>query len=331
MKLRSPPKLYFSRQKGKYLMTPSRNIDVSVVIPIYRNAPFIVELYSRLKDEFEKCELNFEIIFVNDSSPDDSWEKIKDLVNSDSRVIGLDLSRNFGQHYAITAGLDKSSGDWIVVMDGDLQDKPEEIKKMFMKAREGYDIVQGRRYQRKDKFLKKLSSKLFYKIFGYLTDTPQDESIANFGIYSRRAVNVIVSMRENLRFFPTMIKWIGFKSTTLDIEHAERSEGESSYSFKNLLKLSLNTIISFSDKPLRLTVKVGFCISAISFFCAIYIVIQSILGNISIQGWASLIVSIWFIGGIIISIIGVTGLYISRIFDETKRRPIYIVRETYEK
>ncbi|MEC0140612.1 glycosyltransferase family 2 protein [Paenibacillus macerans] len=312
-------------------MLSDKKIDISIVVPIYKNSPFIEQLYSRLKNEIEKFTHNFEIIFVNDSSPDDSWVKIKHLVDSDNRVIGLDLSRNFGQHYAITAGLDKSLGEWIVVMDGDLQDKPEEIKKMLLKAQEGYDIVQGRRYNRQDKFIKKMSSKLFYKLFGYLTDTPQDESIANFGVYSRRAINVVNSMRENLRFFPTMIRWIGFKSTTVDIEHGEREIGNSGYSFKKLLKLSLNTMISFSDKPLRLTVKIGFLISFISFIYAVYIIYQALFGKTSIQGWASLIVSIWFIGGIIIFIIGVTGLYISRIFDETKRRPIYIVREIYEK
>ncbi|MBU5673839.1 glycosyltransferase family 2 protein [Paenibacillus brevis] len=310
---------------------PSSRVDISVVIPIYKNSPFIDQLYVRLRKEFEKFTQNFEIIFVNDSSPDDSWDKIKSLVDSDNRVIGLNLSRNFGQHYAITAGLDKSSGEWIVVMDGDLQDKPEEISKMLLKAQAGYDIVQGRRHQRQDKLLKKMSSRLFYKLFGYLTDTPQDESIANFGVYSRRAINAVASMRENLRFFPTMIKWVGFKSTTMDIEHGERELGNSSYSFKKLLMLSVNTMISFSDKPLRLTVKIGFLISLISFLYAVYIICQALFGKTSIQGWASLIVSIWFIGGIIISIVGVTGLYISRIFDETKRRPLYIVREIYEK
>ncbi|GJM73205.1 hypothetical protein HMSSN036_54210 [Paenibacillus macerans] len=142
-------------------MLSDKKIDISIVVPIYKNSPFIEQLYSRLKNEIEKFTHNFEIIFVNDSSPDDSWVKIKHLVDSDNRVIGLDLSRNFGQHYAITAGLDKSLGEWIVVMDGDLQDKPEEIKKMLLKAQEGYDIVQGRRYNRQDKFIKKMSSKTF--------------------------------------------------------------------------------------------------------------------------------------------------------------------------
>ncbi|AHC22016.2 glycosyltransferase family 2 protein [Paenibacillus polymyxa] len=305
-------------------------ILISVVIPIYNNSPFLKELFSRLQLSLEGITKNFEIIFVNDQSKDGSWEIIKEIVNNNSHVVGINFARNFGQHYAITAGLDRSKGEWIVVMDGDLQDKPEEIEKMFKRALEGYDIVQGRRFNRKDGILKKLSSKLFYRMFSYLTDTEQDEAIANFGVYHRRVINVIISMRENLRFFPVMIKWSGFSSTTVDIDHGKREHGKSGYSFKKLIVLSINTIISFSDKPLRLTVKMGFAISIASILYVLYITVKALLGITSIQGWASLIASIWLLGGLIIFILGTLGLYVSKIFDETKKRPMYIVREIYE-
>jgi len=304
---------------------------ISVIIPIYNNSSFLKELHQRLTKTLGSITWDYEIIFVNDYSKDFSWNVIKEIVDQDDRVAGINFSRNFGQHYAITAGLDNASGEWIVVMDGDLQDKPEEIKKMFDKALEGYDVVQGRRVSRQDSYLKKLSSKLFYTMFSYLTDTKQDETIANFGVYHRRVIKVVTSMRENLRFFPVMVQWTGFKSTTVDIEHGKRESGKSGYSFKRLLRLSLNTMLSFSDKPLRLTVKLGFSISMLSFLYAIYILGRALFGGISIQGWASIIVSIWLMGGVLISICGILGLYISKIFDEVKNRPIYIVRETYGK
>lgn len=259
-------------------MRANSSTSFSVIIPVYKGAPFLTSLYDRLKNSLEKITGEFEVIFVNDFSPDNSWDIIKDLVDMDPRVIGLDLSRNFGQHYAITAGLDKCRGEWVVVMDCDLQDKPEEILKLYNKAQDGFDIVLGKRVERKDSFLKRLSSKLFYKTFSYLTDTKQDESIANFGIYNRKTIDAVVSMRENLRFFPIMVNWVGYKSISIDIEHGAREIGESSYSMRKLLKLSLNTILSYSDKPLKITVKAGFFISVLSFCYALYIIIRALLG-----------------------------------------------------
>lgn len=310
-------------------MDDTNSIVFSVVVPVYKGELFLDTLYERLKTTLENITNKFEIILVNDSSPDGSWNIIKRIVDKDPRVIGIDLSRNFGQHYAITAGLDKSRGNWVVVMDCDLQDKPEEIIKLYKKAKEGFDIVLGRRVERKDNFIKRVSSKLFYKTFSYLTDTKQDESVANFGIYSRETINAIISMRENLRFFPIMVKWVGYKSTSIDIEHGARELGRSSYTFRNLLKLSLNTMLSYSDKPLKITVKIGFFISLFSFVYALVIIVRALLGIKGIEGWPSLIVSIWLIGGLLLFVLGIIGLYISRIFDETKKRPIYLVREIY--
>lgn len=312
-------------------MKANSSIDISVVIPVYKGSPFLRLLYDRLTKTLEQITEKFEIILVNDFSPDNSWNIIKELVDVDSRVIGIDFSRNFGQHYAITAGLDKCKGEWVVVMDCDLQDKPEEILKLYNKTQEGFDIVLGKRVERKDSILKKASSKLFYRTFSYLTETKQDESIANFGIYNRKIINAIISMRESLRFFPIMVNWVGYKSISIDIEHGAREVGKSSYSMRKLIKLSLNTILSYSDKPLKITVKAGFFISLFSFSYALYIIIRALLGIKGIEGWSSLIVSLWLIGGLLMFVLGIIGLYISKIFDETKKRPIYLVRETYEK
>jgi dolichol-phosphate mannosyltransferase len=302
---------------------------ISIVIPVYKCGESLEELYTRLCLTLEKISSNFEIIMANDACPHNSHEIIKQLVNKDKRVKGIFLSRNFGQHYAITAGLDFSKGDWVVVMDGDLQDQPEEILKMYNKAIEGYDIVLGKRISRQDNALKRLSSKLFYKVFSYLTETKQDGSIANFGIYNRKVIKSITEMRESLRFFPTMIRWLGYKVIAIEIEHGKRELGKSSYSLRRLINLSLDVMLAFSDKPLRLTVKLGLILSVSSFMYAIYIFARAIMGIESMLGWPSLIVSIWFFSGIIIFIMGVIGIYVGKIFDEVKRRPLYIVDEFY--
>ncbi len=303
------------------------NPHISVVTPVYNCKECLLELYQRLKKTLEQITSDFEIIMVNDASPDNAWEVIRDIANQDNRVKGINLSRNFGQHYAITAGLDFAKGEWVVVMDCDLQDQPEEIEKLYIKAQEGYDVVLGKRHYRQDGFFKKLGSKIFYLIFSYLTDTEQDGTIANFGIYNSKVIDIVKSMRENLRFFPVMVKWTGFNIISMDIEHAARETGKSSYTFKKMLNLAFDVMIAFSDKPLRLTVKTGLIMSLTSFSYATYIVIRALFGIRAIEGWSSLIVSIWFLSGLTIFILGIIGTYIGKIFDEVKKRPIYVVQE----
>lgn len=301
---------------------------ISVVIPVYLCEGCLPALYKRLCDTLEKISHHFEIIMVNDGSPDNSWEVITNLAEKDKRVVGLDLSRNFGQHCAITAGLDFASGDWVVVMDCDLQDQPEEILKLYRKAQEGYDCVFGGRTNRQDNYLKRLMSNLFYKLLSYLTETSQDASIGNFGIYNKKVINAIRTMREYLRYFPFMVKWIGFNAAYIEIVHANREIGKTSYSLKKLIHLAVNVMISFSDKPLRLVVKLGVSIASVSFVCAAYIFIRALLGIKGVEGWPSLIVSMWLLSGLIISILGMVGIYIGKTFEEVKKRPIYIVKET---
>jgi glycosyltransferase involved in cell wall biosynthesis len=300
---------------------------ISVVSPVYGCRACLPELCSRIKAALEKKTADFEIILVNDASPDGSWETIVELANKDHRVKGINLSRNFGQHYAITAGLDHCRGEWVVVMDCDLQDQPEEIAKLYDQAMAGYQIVYGQRMRRKDKWLKRINSKIFYAIFGYFTNTKQDPSIGNFGIYHKKVIDSILAMNDYHRYFPTMVRWVGFKHTKISVSHAERADGRSAYSFKKLINMALDIIVSFSDKPLKLMVKFGFLIASISFLFAIYILIKFLTHNILVLGYTSLIVSIWLFSGIIIMVLGIVGLYIGKTFDKVKGRPTYLIMD----
>lgn len=298
----------------------------SVVIPVYGCRTSLFELYIRLKKTLEQLNPDFEIIMINDASPDGAWETIVELAQKDNRIKGINLSRNFGQHYAITAGLDHCTGDWIVVMDCDLQDPPEEIVKLYNRTKEGYDIVYGRRKQRKDRFLKMVTSRIFYKIFSYLTDSKIDGSIANFCISNKKVIEQITNMREHYRSYLLFIKWAGFKGIEIEIEHSNRISGKSGYSLKKLINLAFNTVISFSDKPLRLTIKFGIALTLISLISIAFIVARNLFYGTNVLGWTSLIASIFFSLGIIVTILGIIGLYLGRVFEEVKNRPLYIIQ-----
>ncbi len=247
---------------------------LSIVSPVY-GAKFIVdELVKRIVTTLELNNLTFEIILVDDGSPDNSWEKIQKNCSFDKRIKGIKLSRNFGQHYAITAGLDSAIGEWVVVMDCDLQDQPEEIINLLKKAQEGYDIVFARRIERQDHFFKRFFSYFFYKLLSYLTGTIHDSSVANFGIYHKKVIEAVCRMRESIRYFPTMVNWVGFKHTKIKVEHSKRLEGETSYNLKKLINLSLDVILAFSDKPIRIIIKIGTVISLFAFLFAFVSVIR---------------------------------------------------------
>jgi len=303
------------------------DVEISVVIPAYRCENCIDELYARLTKSLQALSGVYEIIFINDASPENDWEVIKKLSGQDKSVKGINLSRNFGQHTAITAGLDVASGEWVVVMDCDLQDQPEEIEKLYKKAKEGYDIVFARRVERKDGFLKKLSSKLFYRVLSYLTEIEQDETIGNFGIYNKKVIYSVIQLKEKLRCFTVMVRWVGFNSATVAVEHSPNRERRSSYNFEKLWNLAFDIMLSTSNKPLKLVVKLGLTISALSFIFAMYLFFKAFFGAYLITGWPSLIVSIWFLSGIIILILGIIGLYLGKVFEEVKAKPLYIVKE----
>jgi B-glycosyltransferase, glycosyltransferase family 2 protein len=300
---------------------------ISIVSPVYRAEKILPILVSEINLVMERIGEDYEIILVDDRSPDNSWEVMKVLSSQNPKIKSIRLSRNFGQHSAIFAGLTKTKGDCVVVMDCDMQDQPKEIAKLYKKALEGYDIVLGQRENRKDKFLKKLSSKLFYKVFNYLSGGHFNNEIGNFGIYKKKVIDSILNINDYIKFFPLFINWVGFKSTSIPIEHSSREEGKSSYSISRLLKLAFNVIISFSDKPLRLFINFGLGISILSFILGIYYLYLAVTHRITQPGFSSLILSIWFLSGIIISCIGIVGVYLGKTFDQTKNRPTFIIDE----
>lgn len=301
---------------------------LSIVSPVYRAENIVAELVKQIKEAVAPITDDFEIILVNDYSPDNSWAKIAEECGKDIRVKGIDLSRNFGQHYAITAGLNYAKGEWVVVMDCDLQDRPDEIPNLYYNAQKGYDSVFAQRNERKHSFLKQFISRIFYALFSYLTETKQDPSVANFGIYKRCVVDAMLSMNDQIRFFPTMVQWVGFRKLYLPVNHAERFEGKTSYNLKGLLRLALNTILAFSDKPLRITAKAGFTIAMLSFMVGLVYFILFLSGHIQVLGFTSLILSVWFLAGVIMMILGVLGLYVGKVFEKVKQRPTFIVSQS---
>ena len=308
----------------------STDVDLSVVVPVYRGAPFLHELHRRLVASLEPLVTRFEIVLVEDGGPDESWNIIEDLARKDARVRGVALSRNFGQHHAITAGLRHARGQWIVVMDGDLQDPPEEIAKLWAKAQEGHDCVLARRARRADGSSKRLSSWLFYRVFNYQADLNYryDGTVANFSIISRRVADTINGMGEAVRFYGGFLTWTGFAKAHVDVNHVRRPGGESGYTFFKLMKLATGIILAHSNKPLRLCVYAGLLLSALAFVGGMVHIVRVGVHGSPVMGWTSLIVSVWFSTGAIISALGILGLYIDRIFTEVKHRPLYIVRKT---
>ncbi len=301
---------------------------ISVVTPIYGCSKSLNKLYKRTRDALLVISKNYEIIMVNDASPDNSWEEIKKLSQKDHRVRGINLSRNFGQHKAIIAGLDYARGEWIVVMDCDLQDQPEEIIKLYNKAQEGYDIVLGKRDKRKDSSLKKLGSELFYKFNNYMTENKLDNTVANFSIISKNVLNAISKMQEQNKPFALIINWVGFRKAYVSIKHAKREEGKSSYTLYKLIDLAIDSIITQSNKPLKLSIKFGLMLSFLTLLYGFWLIVRYYIFSIPSEGWTSTIVSIYFLGGLLFANMGILGLYIGKIFEETKNRPIYLVQET---
>ncbi len=305
----------------------TNNIKISIVSPVYRSEKMVHMLVERIVQSVTTITEDYEIILVNDASPDASWQMIEHECNKDKRVKGINLSRNFGQHYAITAGLNYAKGEWVVVMDCDLQDRPEEIPALYQKAMEGYDIVYARRVDRQDKGLKKLSSTIFHKTFDWLSGSATDKAIANFGIYKQCVIAEYNRMPERARSFPALVNYLGFCKTAIDVQHAERAEGKSSYNVYKLLKLTFDVIISNSNMPLRMAVGLGFGMSVLSFLLALYNVIARLVGFISFPGYTTTVFSIWFVGGLLLFVLGIIGLYIGKIFDQVKGRQLFVVKE----
>lgn len=305
-------------------------MDISVVIPVYGCKAALPELYRRLTESVGKITDSYEIIFVNDACPQNSWEVIEDICKKDDKVVGIELSRNFGQIRAITAGLDNSKGDCVVVMDCDLQDRPEEIINLYNKMNEGFDVVVARRKERHDSKLKVFVSKCFYKVYSYAIDADYDGALCNFSISKRNVIEAYCKMRENHRAYIMYLQWLGFKHAVIDVEHSERYEGKSGYNFKKRINMAVELLTSQSEKILKLTVKLGFIVAILSFLWIISLVIRYFVSDIQV-GWTSIIASVFMMSGINISCVGIVGIYVGNIFAEVKNRPLYVVRTILNK
>ncbi len=302
-------------------------MKISTIIPVFKCSDCLNELIERLINILSSITDDFDIILVNDSSPDNSWEVIKKMALKDVRVKGINLSRNFGQHNAISAGLDYADGDWAIVMDCDLQDQPEEIIKLYQKAKEGFDVVFGERYERNDSIHRKFGSWLFHCIYNYCTDDRASHLSSNFSIISKKVIIAFQKLKEQNRSYNLFVNWLGFKRTTIKIEHKNRTIGKSSYTYFKLFNLAIDNILTYSNKPLKISVYFGFLLTFFSSITIIFLIIRYFIFSINVEGWTSIIVSILFLGGLLSMNIGVASLYLGKIFDETKNRPIYVIEE----
>lgn len=299
---------------------------LSVVVPVYGCRAALGELYKRLTDALITITNDYEIILVNDNCPQNSWEVIEELCNGDGHVKGIELSRNFGQMKAILAGLDNATGDWVVVMDCDLQDRPEEIPRLYEKTKEGYDIVFARRKYRQDSRLKVFLANQFYKVYRFATNGDYDGAICNFSIVKKDVIDNYCKMREQHRAYVMYLKWMGYRQAVIDVEHNERFEGQSGYSLRKRLNMAIELLTSQSDKVLRLFTGLGLLMSVVSFVVIIALIIYKKYADVSI-GWTSMIATTVLVGGLIIMVVGVVGIYVGNIFIETKNRPLYLVRQ----
>jgi len=302
--------------------------NLSVVIPVLNEEFNVNKLVDELKKNVLKISEDFEIIFIDDGSVDDTWAVIEKEAKLDHRIIGLKLSRNFGHHYAITAGIHQAIGNWVVVMDGDLQDRPDVIPHLVEKANQGFDVVFVNRVDRPESLIYRVLQKIFYSILRFLSGFDFDSRQANFSIISRKVVEAFKNFPENARFYGSTIKWLGFKVSSIDASHGKRFQGKPSYTLRKRFKLASDIILAFSDRPLRMAIGLGITISLLSILMVIWIVIGVYSWGFTVIGWPSLVAAIFFSTGIILIVLGIIGVYLGQIFREVKSRPLYIISET---
>ncbi|MCA9110901.1 MAG: glycosyltransferase family 2 protein [Planctomycetaceae bacterium] len=301
---------------------------LSIVIPVYRSQESLRDLHKKITQAADGLDDSYELLLVEDCGGDNSWQIIQEICAEDSHVRGVRLTRNFGQHYALSAGLESSRGDWVVTMDCDLQDDPKFIPQLMSRALDGAEIVLVRRVGRDDGWLNQQSSRVFYWLFDLLTGARTDPAVGSYRIMSRRVVDTFCRMPERYRFYGGMIQWMGFSTVTLDVPRQARHSGRSSYNLLRRLALASDAVLSFTDRPLKLMVLFGALTTGVSLAYAAVIVIQRLTGRIAEIGFASLLVSLYLLGGMIVMSIGLVGVYVGRIYTEVKGRPIYLIAET---
>lgn len=302
---------------------------ISIVVPMYYEEKVADECYKRLKKVMDDNEINYEFIFVNDGSKDKTFEILNKIAEEDKNTKIISFSRNFGHQIAVTAGVDKSKGDAVVVIDADLQDPPELIPKMIDLWNDGYKVVYAKRKKRKgESFFKLLTAGMFYRILDKMTDIDIPLDTGDFRLMDRDVVNVLKTMNERNRFVRGMVSWVGFKQTPIEYERDERFAGETKYPLKKMIKFASDGIISFSAKPLKIMGSLGmFCVS-ISLIIFLYALIRKLANDINVvSGWASIMTAVTFLGGVQLLSISVLGEYIGRIYDESKGRPLYVIEK----
>ena len=304
--------------------------EISIVIPTYCEEGNIFELYEQLQRELSKSEIHsFEIIYVNDGSNDNSLEKIKELAIRDERVKYIHFSRNFGHQNALRAGLDFAKGEAVISMDADLQHPPELIPTLIAFWRAGNKVVYTKRKDKNDlSFFKKLTSKMFYKLVNYLSETKLEEGTADFRLLDRSVVEALKNFNENNLFYRGIIPGLGFRQHGIDYIPNERFSGNTKYTFSKMVRFALTGITSSSAKPLYFSIYLGAFLALCSFFYALYAIYVSIFTTEAVAGWTSTIASILFIGGIQLMMLGIVGIYLGKLFSESKKRPNYIIEES---
>ncbi|NLW48418.1 MAG: glycosyltransferase family 2 protein [Firmicutes bacterium] len=303
-------------------------MKLSIVTTMYWSETYLEEFYQRCKTEVQKITDDYEIIFVNDGSPDNSLQKAIELSQRDDQVMVVDLSRNFGHHKAMMTGLSYTSGELVFLIDSDLEEEPELLQIFYSRlTKENCDVVFGVQKSRKGNFFEKWSGEIFHRFINYLSELNIPKNMATARLMSRRYVDSLLEFREHELFIAGIWHITGFNQVPVEV--VKHSTSKTTYKLKNKVAVAINAITSFSNKPLLLIFNLGMTITVISFFYILYLVVRKVLYSQSLIGWTSLIVSVWFIGGLIISFIGIVGIYLSKIFIETKSRPYTIIRDVY--
>jgi dolichol-phosphate mannosyltransferase len=303
---------------------------ISAVVPVLNEAPNIHELATRLCAALAEISEDFTVIVVDDGSIDDTWQRVRAVSKTEPRVGGIRLTRNFGQHRAITAGLRAADADWVVVLDGDLQDRPEVIPDLYAKAQEGHPVVFVERQGRPEGRVYMAAQRMFYSVLRSLTGTAYDGAHGNFSIISRAVLDRYNALPEADRFYGGLIDWLGFERVSVPARHGERFAGRPSYSVTKRFRFARNIILSFSTRPLDLTLAIGLAVTAGAMLFGLWTLVRALLFGYVVQGWASIMVSIYFLGGVQMVMIGMVGLYVGRISDEVKGRPSFVAGDLIE-
>lgn len=304
---------------------------ISLVAPFYNEEPLIDRFFKTVIEILQKTGLEWEIVCVDDGSSDRTLERLLAGARANPAVKVLQLSRNFGKEAALTAGMEASAGDVVILIDADLQDPPELISRMLDKWREGYDVVYGVRQSRdSDSLGKRISASGFYRIFNRLTPTPVPANAGDFRLMDRRVVDRVRQLPERTRFMKGLFAWVGFKSTAIAYDRPGRVAGQSAWSYWKLWNFALDGLTSFSTMPLRVWTYVGLAVSLLSFLYASFLIFRTLIVGVDLPGYASLMVVILFLGGIQLISLGVIGEYLGRVFIEVKQRPVYLVDQVYQ-